>query len=47
MRASVKVEQSNGEDEFYINIHLFQGLVKEVRQRMAIERARAINLSVD
>ena len=47
LRSSTKrISKKNG-PEFVINIMIFEGLIKEIRQRMAIERSRAMNLQKD
>ena len=44
LRSSTKRISKKHGPEFFINIMLFEGLIKEIRQRMAIERSRAMNL---
>jgi len=42
MRASQKKEHINGTEEIFIEIDQFYGLIKEVRQRMSVERKRLL-----
>ena len=46
LRSSTKRLSKKG-SEFFINIQLFEGLIKEIRQRMAIERSRSTNKGKD
>jgi hypothetical protein len=46
MSSSLK-KKSKTDTGFYINVELFQGLIKEIHQRMFIERSRSMNKGRD